>query len=85
MARMAWRIGFWYFRRDGNRAMFEGLSFGMPVFYHPDLSTKCMPKGIIAHEWDGKVSASKSLRPWCRTHDIITDVLDAPPAPCEPL
>jgi hypothetical protein len=70
---MVWRIGCYYWRRDGGVAIFHGLSLNMPVFFHPDLAE---PNALIAHEWNGKVSCSRAIRPYCRPYDIITDDSD---------
>lgn len=74
---MAWHVGCWYWRRDGGVAMFDGLSFNMPIFFHPDVTDVHIPDGRIAHEWNGKVSCSRSIRPYCRDYDVVTDESDA--------
>ena len=73
---MEWRVGCWYRRRNGELAMFHGLSFNIPVFFHPDLVTDYSPSGLLAHHWNGKVAAARAIRPWCRPYDIITDITD---------
>lgn len=73
---MSWRIGCWYWRRDGGVALFDGISLNMPVFHHPDLSSKYVKDGLLAHEWNGKVSCSRHIRPYCRPYDVISDDSD---------
>jgi hypothetical protein len=74
---MTWRVGLWYWRRNGGVAMLHGLSFNMPVFFHPDIAGANIAKGLIAHEWNGKVSCARAIRPYCREFDVITDESDS--------
>lgn len=73
---MTWRVGNFYWRRDGGVAMFHGLSMNMPIFFHPDLAEAKMPSAFIAHEWNGKVSCAHAIRPYCRDYDVISDDSD---------
>ncbi len=60
-----WTENEWYKRRDGNKAMFKGVVYGMFSFFHPDIGTNYI------HYFNGEMMSLPKHREECSPYDIV--------------